>query len=99
MARCTECQTEWTFKDKAGIYKRVHATRDCPYCGAQQFVSLKSKKQGSVLNFLIIFAMFIPIFFNIPIIPHIIFALAVIAVVMYLQVVLIKLSDKEEFPI
>lgn len=99
MAQCTECQTEWTFKDKAGMYKRLHATRDCPYCGEEQFVSLKSKKQSSMLNFLIIFAMFIPLFFNTSIIPHIIFALVVIAVVMYLQVVLIKLSSKEEFPI
>lgn len=99
MARCTECQTEWTFKDKARMYKTLHSTRDCPYCGTQQFVTLKSKRQGSMLTFLIIFAMFIPIFFNIPIILHIILVLTILAVVMYLQVVLIKLSSKEDFPI
>lgn len=52
-----------------------------------------------MFSFVIIFAMFIPVFFNAPIIPHIIFIIAVIATVMYLQIILIKLAGKEEFPI
>lgn len=99
MAQCTECHTEWTFKDKAGIYKTLHASKECPYCGAEQFVSLKSKKQGSMLNFVIILAIMMPVFFNTPIIPHIVLALAVITVVMYLQVTMTRLAGKEEFPI
>lgn len=99
MARCTECQTEWTFKDKAGMYRTLSSSKECPYCGEKQFVNLRSKQQGSMLNFLIIIAMFVPVFFNIPIIPHIILVLVVIGIVLYLQVALIKLSSKEEFPV
>lgn len=97
MAQCTECHTEWTFREKAGIYKTLHSRKECPYCGSEQFVSLKSKRLGSMFSFVIIFAMFIPVFFNAPIIPHIIFIIAVIATVMYLQIILIKLAGKEEF--
>lgn len=99
MTYCTECQTEWTFKDKAEMYKTLDTSRKCPYCGEIQYVSLKSKRQGSILTFLFIFAMFIPAFFNTHIITHIILALAVLVFVLYLQVALIKLSGKEEFPI
>ena len=97
MTQCTECHTEWTFRDKAGIYKTLHSSKECPYCGAVQFVSLKSKRQGSMLSFLIILVILMPITFNMPILLHIISVLSVIAVVVYLQVMLIRLSGKEEF--
>lgn len=98
MTRCTECQTEWTFKQKSRMYKTLSSAKECPYCGADQYVSLKSKNQGSILNFLIIIAIIAPVFFNIPLLWHVIIAVAVIAIVLTLQISLIKLSSKEEFP-
>lgn len=99
MSSCTECQTEWTFKEKAKMYKSLSASKECPYCGEKQFVSLKSKRQGSMLNFLLIFALIVPVFFNIPLVPHIILATVVLIIVLYLQIYLIKLAGREEFPI
>jgi|SRR5690625_462753 len=98
MTRCTECQTEWTFKEKAKMYKTLSSSKECPYCGEKQFVSLKSKRQGSMLNFLIIVALIVPVFFNMPLLPHIILAAVVLITVLYLQVYLIKLAAREEFP-
>ncbi len=99
MARCTECQTEWTFKDKARTLTNLDGSAKCPNCGEKQYISLKSKRQGSMLSMIVIFAMFIPIFFDTPVTIHITIALVAVVVVLLLQVSLIKLSGKEEFPI
>lgn len=99
MTRCTECQTEWTFKQKSGMYKSLSSSKECPYCGTDQYVSLKSKRQGSMLNFLVIIAIIGPVFFNVPLTWHIIIAVAVIVIVLLLQISVIKLSSKEEFPV
>ncbi|MGO1922481.1 MAG: TIGR04104 family putative zinc finger protein [Jeotgalicoccus sp.] len=99
MARCTNCQTEWTFKDKVKTFTNLDASAKCPNCGEKQYISLKSKRQGSMLSMVVILAMFIPVFFDTPILVHISIAVIVIIVVLLLQVSLIKLSGKEEFPI
>ena len=99
MARCTECQTEWTFKDKARTLTNLDGSAKCPNCGEKQYISLKSKRQGSMLSMVVILAMFIPVFFDTPILVHISIAVIAIIVVLLLQVSLIKLSGKEEFPI
>lgn len=52
-----------------------------------------------MLSMIVIFAMFIPIFFDTPVTIHITIALVAVVVVLLLQVSLIKLSGKEEFPI
>ncbi|CAD2081345.1 TIGR04104 family putative zinc finger protein [Jeotgalicoccus coquinae] len=99
MARCTECHTEWTFKDKAKIFKTLDGSTKCPYCGKKQYISLKSKRQGSMLSMIVILAMFVPVFFDTPLMVHITIALIAIVVVLLLQLSIIKLSGKEEFPI
>lgn len=99
MARCTKCQTEWTFKDKAKTLKTLDGSAKCPYCGEKQHISLKSKRQGSMLSMLVILAMFIPVFFNTPIAIHITIGVIAVIIVMLLQISLITLSGKEEFPI
>lgn len=99
MARCTECQTEWTFKDKTRTSTNLDGSAKCPNCGKKQYISLKSKRQESMLSMIVIFAMFIPIFFDTPVTIHITIALVAVVVVLLLQVSLIKLSSKEEFPI
>lgn len=99
MARCTKCQTEWTFKDKVRTLKTLDGSAECPYCGEKQHISLKSKRQGSMLSMIVILAMFVPVFFDTPIMIHIAIGLTAAVIVLLLQVSLIKLSRKEEFPI
>ena len=65
MAHCTKCQTEWTFKDKQRTVKNLDGSAKCPYCGEKQYISLKTKRQGSMLSIIIILAIFIPVFFDI----------------------------------
>lgn len=99
MARCTKCQTEWTFKDKVKTFTNLDGSAKCPNCGEKQYISLKSKRQGSMLSMIVILAMFVPVFFNTPLMVHIIIALFAVVTVLLLQVSIIKLSGKEEFPI
>lgn len=99
MARCTECQTEWTFKDKARTLTNLDGSAKCPNCGEKQYISLKSKRQASMLSMIVILAMFVPVFFNTPIVTHITIGVIAAVIVLLLQVSLIKLSGKEEFPI
>ncbi|WP_213810672.1 TIGR04104 family putative zinc finger protein [Jeotgalicoccus sp. WY2] len=99
MARCTKCQTEWTFKDKVRTFTNLDGSAKCPNCGEKQYLSLKSKRQGSMLSMIVILAMFVPGFFDTPLMVHIIIGLIAVVIVLLLQVSLIKLSGKEEFPI
>lgn len=48
---------------------------------------------------IVILAMFVPAFFDTPLMVHIIIGLTAVVIVLLLQVSLIKLSGKEEFPI
>lgn len=99
MARCTKCQTEWTFKDKVKTFTNLDGSAKCPNCTEKQYISLKSKRQGSLLSMIVILAMFVPVFFDTPIMLHIIIALVAIVTVLLLQVSIIKLSGKAEFPL
>lgn len=99
MARCTKCQMECTFKDKARTLKTLDGSAKCPYCGEKQHISLKSKRQGSMLSMVVPLAMFVPIFFDTPIMIHIAIGLIAVVIVILLQISLIELSRKEEFPI
>lgn len=47
---------------------------------------------------IIILAIFIPVFFDIPLMVHILIGAASIIAVLILQVAIIQLSGKEEFP-
>lgn len=98
MAHCTKCQTEWTFKDKLRTVKNLDGSAKCPYCGEKQYISLKTKRQGSMLSMIIILAIFIPVFFDIPLMVHILIGAASIIAVLIPQVAIIQLSGKEEFP-
>lgn len=51
MTYCTECQTEWTFKDKAEMYKTLDTSKKCPYCREIQYVSFKSKDKVQSSHF------------------------------------------------
>lgn len=97
--RCTKCQTEWTFKDKVRTFTNLDGSAKCPNCGEKQYLSLKSKRQGAMLSMIVILAMFVPAFFDTPLMVHIIIGLTAVVIVLLLQVSLIKLSGKEEFPI
>lgn len=101
MARCTECQTEWTFKDKVKMFKGLSKSTECPYCGEEQFINIKAQRQMGLANMIIPLAMFIPFLIplDVPISIHIPFIIIVIAAVVVLNISLIKLSRKEEFPI
>lgn len=97
MARCTKCQTEWTFKDKAGVFKGLSASVKCPYCGAEQFLSLKAQKQTGLVNMIIPVTMLLPLPFGLPLPLHItLIGLGIIAVVI-LNITLVKLSGKKEY--
>lgn len=99
MTRCTKCQTQWTFKDKIRMFTNLDGFAKCPNCGEKQYISLKSKRQASMLSMIVILAMFVPGFFDTPLMVHIIIGLIAVVIVLLLQVSLIKLSGKEEFPI
>ncbi|HBV24096.1 MAG TPA: hypothetical protein DEB42_10000 [Jeotgalicoccus sp.] len=99
LTRCTKCQTQWTFKDKIRMFTNLDGSAKCPNCGEKQYISLKSKRQASMLSMIVILAMFVPVFFNTPIVTHITIGVIAAVIVLLLQVSLIKLSGKEEFPI
>lgn len=99
MANCTKCQTEWTFKDKTRTLKGLSREITCPYCGAEQFINLKSKKQMGLSNMIVPVTMLLPIPFNMPLSIHIPLIIIGIITVIILNINLVKLSNKEEFPI
>ncbi len=99
MARCTKCQTEWTFKDKAKTFKGLSRETTCPYCGEEQFINLKAKKQIGFANMIIPVTMLLPIPFNMPLSLHIPLIIIGIITAIILNIHLVKLSNKEEFPI
>lgn len=99
MARCTECQTEWTFKDKARTFKSLSGEMKCPYCGKEQFINKKTQKQTGLANMIIPVTMLLPIPFDVPLSIHLpLIVLGIIAVIV-LNISLIKLSGKKEYPI
>ncbi|AKG72853.1 hypothetical protein [Salinicoccus halodurans] len=45
MAKCTNCGSEWTFKDKMKKSAAFSQAMSCPYCGADQFFSEIQKEK------------------------------------------------------
>ncbi|CEA03890.1 hypothetical protein BN1048_02245 [Jeotgalicoccus saudimassiliensis] len=99
MTSCTKCQTEWSFKNKAVTLKRITGELKCPYCGEEQFLSKKAQLQMGVSNMIIPATMLLPLPFDIPLPIHLPIILLGIAAVIILNIGLVKLSDKREYPV
>ncbi|WP_017547521.1 TIGR04104 family putative zinc finger protein [Salinicoccus carnicancri] len=98
MATCTNCETEWTFKDKAKKSASFSPAMPCPYCGADQFVSPSYRERSVSTTFIMTFVFFIPLFFNVPWQIHIPLAALTFITILIFQVSLLELHSREEYP-
>lgn len=98
MAKCTNCGSEWTFKDKMKKSAAFSQAMSCPYCGADQFFSPESRKRSVWITFTMILAFFIPTFFDTPWQVHIPIIIIALILSITFQIHAVELHDKEEYP-
>ena len=53
MTRCTNCGTQWTFKEKLRKSFSLDRGMPCPHCGEAQYLTNSYRKKSSLITDLV----------------------------------------------
>ncbi|WP_367281336.1 TIGR04104 family putative zinc finger protein [Planococcus shenhongbingii] len=94
--KCTNCKSQWSWKQTIRKTFTLKSKLDCPVCGKSQYISGKSRKKLGALNLVIL----LPLFFNVYMSTNPLLVITAIFTLFFITLVFIpfltKLSDKEE---
>lgn len=97
MPTCQKCGEKWSWKETLKVQFTLQHAKPCPYCGADQFVSRKTRNRSYVttlIALLIIFTLNFTIGLSI---VYILIVVAMIPLFIILYPFLIEFSNEDEF--
>lgn len=97
MPTCQKCNEKWTWKQ---TIKKATFTfsggMTCPYCNEKQYVTMASRKKGSIYAIFPLFAFLLNVFFDISLGIAIVLAVTFALVIIAINPMLVELSNEEE---
>ncbi|MDB0580086.1 TIGR04104 family putative zinc finger protein [Salinicoccus roseus] len=96
MTRCTNCGTQWIFKEKLRKSFSLDRGMPCPHCGEAQYLTWRYRKKSILITFLMILLFFLPSFFNASWSIFLAIFTITLAAGLFLQIHTFELIDKDD---
>ncbi|RPF53891.1 TIGR04104 family putative zinc finger protein [Aquisalibacillus elongatus] len=97
MPKCQNCDQQWSYKQTVKKSFTLDTGMPCPYCERKQYPTAKTRKKASLLNFVPLLSLLLPVFWN-DISGWVVLGLLLGSSIFLMSVypVMLKLSNEEE---
>ncbi|RSL30702.1 hypothetical protein D7Z54_24710 [Salibacterium salarium] len=97
MPTCQNCGKTWSWRQTCKKSFTLKSEMKCPRCEEKQYLTAKSRKKSSALNFTPLFALLLPPLFNISIVPAFSILLGLCLLSIGLYPLFVELTNQEEY--